>query len=279
MRRIGRPPAHMCRSRRQWAEVCIAMNYDSHACAEVDLWRDSPSERPAADSVSNIVNKLSDARVFLDCVRRHRNLFKGAKRILELGGGQGWASCLVKRLRPGAEVTLTDISPYAIASAGKWERIWDVNLDEQYACPGSETHETDNSVDLVFCFASAHHFTAMPETLAEIRRILKISGTAAFFHEPTCPRAWYPLARRRVRRKRPEAGEDVLVPGDLRRFARSAGLTMEVDYYPTLLYRRPREVLYYGVLSKVPALRRVLPCGANILLYRDERRAGDPENG
>lgn len=86
---------------------------------EIEFWRDSKKESPESDSVYNIVNKLSDAGVFLDCIKRHKDKFRDSGRVLELGGGQGWASCIYKCLYPNSFVTATDISPFAIQSLPK----------------------------------------------------------------------------------------------------------------------------------------------------------------
>jgi len=83
---------------------------------EIEFWRDSEHEFSEADSIHNIVNKVMCAGVFLDCLNRyHRELIHNGK-VLELGGGQGWASCVYKKLYPNAQVTASDISEFAIMS-------------------------------------------------------------------------------------------------------------------------------------------------------------------
>ena len=90
-----------------------------------------------------------------------------------------------------------------VLSVPEWERVWDVKLDAYYARPSSRTRETDSALDLVFCFGAAHHFSDMPATLREIRRILKPTGAALFLYEPSCPAYIHPLAKWRVNRIRP----------------------------------------------------------------------------
>src|SRR5262245_30991970 len=120
---------------------------------EIDAWRDSPTEAPGVDSIENLVNKLTDAPVFLEALARHRERFERAARILELGGGQGWASCLLKkRLGAGKQVTASDLSPFAIASTGIWERVFDVRLDATLHCRSYEIPLETGSVDVVFAF-------------------------------------------------------------------------------------------------------------------------------
>jgi len=54
---------------------------------EIEFWRDSEHESPEADSIHNIVNKITDAAVFLDCINRHHKELTTNGRVLELGGG------------------------------------------------------------------------------------------------------------------------------------------------------------------------------------------------
>jgi cyclopropane fatty-acyl-phospholipid synthase-like methyltransferase len=88
---------------------------------EIEYWRDSQSERPESNSIHNIVNKLSEAAIFLNCLSKYKNQLSETGKVLELGAGQGWASCVYKRQFPNAEMITTDISKYAIMSLQKWE--------------------------------------------------------------------------------------------------------------------------------------------------------------
>ena len=240
---------------------------------EVDYWRDSPHESPDSDSVYNLVNKMSEVPTFMEVLQGYLAPHFSAPtlRVLELGGGQGWSGCLVKRLCPQAAVTLTDISPYAVQSVGKWERVFDVKLDASYACTSYETRERPDSLDVVFCFAAAHHFRAHRRTLAEIHRILRPGGVALYLFEPVCPRFLYPLAYRRINRGRPEIEEDVLVWRNLLAIAGECGLNGRVDFFPSTARRRPIAGIYYSVLSRLRFLCRVLPCSANLVFTKPAR--------
>src|SRR4051794_31732682 len=77
------------------------------------FWENSEIERPESDSVDNILAKCSEARVFVLKLREFAPFFSRARDILEIGGGQGWGSCIVKRFHPDAHVVATDISPAA----------------------------------------------------------------------------------------------------------------------------------------------------------------------
>lgn len=235
---------------------------------EIEFWRDSPHERPESTSVENLVNKAGDAGILIDLLQVYQNDFARARDILELGAGQGWASCLVKKKFPGACVRATDISSYALASVPKWEHIFDTKLDGVEACLSYQIPTRDESYDLVFCFAAAHHFAAHRRTLQEVRRILRPDGVALYLYEPSCHAGLYRAAVSRVERKRPDVKEDVLIYSKIRALADEVGLRGEVSFYPSVRYRSPGALLYYSVLSRVSMLQRVLPCTVNYRFTR-----------
>lgn len=236
---------------------------------ENDYWRDSEHESPQTGSIYNIVNKMSEAAILLDCFKRHEAMLSPNGRVLELGGGQGWAACAYKKLYPDAHVTTTDLSTFAVASLPKWENLFTINVDKAYACKSYETNEEECTLDIVFCFAAAHHFVAHKRTLLEIRRILKPGGKAIYFYEPATPRLLYPFAYRRVNRKRPEVPEDVLITSELVKLSKESGLDVDVDYYPSLIHRGPFETVYFWSLRKAPVLQRTLPCTANFIFTKN----------
>lgn len=237
---------------------------------EVDFWRDSAEESPKSDSIHNIINKMSDVPVFMDVLQRYESVFSrpGSPHILELGGGQGWSTCLIKRLYPSARATLTDISPYAVQSAPKWERMFETKLDAAYACCSYDIPEPEESVDVVYCFAAAHHFRAHRRTLKELHRVLRPGGTALYLYEPTCPQFLHGISYRRVNRIRPEVEEDVLVWRHLIEIASETGLEARVDFHPSTIRRRPVPAIYYAGLSTFRLLCRLLPCTANFVFTK-----------
>jgi SAM-dependent methyltransferase len=230
---------------------------------EIAYWKDSPAERPESDSIYNIVNKMTDVPVLLDCLHRYGEIFGNAGNILELGGGQGWASCVVKKLYPKASVAVTDISEYAVASVHKWEHVFGVKIDQAAACKSYEIPREDSSQDLIFTFAAAHHFVAQGRTLREIHRVLKPGGHCFYFYEPSCPDFIHKAAYWRLNRKRPEVPEDVLKYRKMRGIARRSGLSCALQFYPSLLKRGPLETGYYYFLNKIPFLQKILPCTIN----------------
>src|SRR5262249_2119080 len=236
------------------------MELEAKEQLEIDAWRNSPTEAPGVDSIENLVNKLTDAPVFLEALARHRVRFARATRILELGGGQGWASCLLKkRLGAGSHVTASDLSPFAIASAGIWERVFDVRLDATLHCRSYEIPIAAGGVDLVFAFQAAHHFVAHRRTLRELHRVPARGGVPLYLHEPTCSRWLHRLARHRVNHKGMPVPEDVLVHTRLLAIARAAGFSASSQFDLSLAKRGPLERVYYRALRTVPGLRHVLP--------------------
>ena len=235
---------------------------------EIDFWRDSPVEKPGAESLLNQLDKSADALILVSALARLGLPRVSATHALELGAGQGWGSCVLKRLRPELHVTATDISSFAVESTQRWERIYSVEVDAREACTSDRLPFEDASIDFVFCFAAAHHFVTHAKTLRELTRVLKPGGVVAYLYEPTSPRLLYRRAYKRVNAKRPEVPEDVLVPSLLRRQAAAAGLGFKVDYWPATLKRGRMAALYYAVLAVVPGLRRVLPCTANLIFEK-----------
>lgn len=230
---------------------------------EDTFWRTSPEECPESDSIYNIVNKTQDASILLDILEIYRDRLQGAESVLEIGAGQGWGSCLVKRLFPQATVIASDLSSYAVASIGKWEAIFDVEIDRTAHYPSDDLGEPDSSLDVVFCFAAAHHFVTHEGTLHEIQRVLRNGGRAFYFYEPTCSAYLYKAALWRATRKRPEVPEDVLVHERIRALAREVGLQCDVSFYPSIERRGPVETIYYVLLRSLPMLQPLLSCTAN----------------
>jgi SAM-dependent methyltransferase len=230
---------------------------------ERDFWRRSAAEGPDSDPLDNFLQKAGDARLLLDLVQIYQPIFEGAQSILELGGGQGWGACIVKRCFPRARVITSDISEHAVASVWKWEHLCQVKLDGALARLSYELQQPDDSFDLVFCFAAAHHFGAHRRTLREIRRVLEPGGKCLYLYEPSCLPYLHSLARRRVNRIRGTVPEDVLVYPKIRDLAAEVGLDCDIRFYPSMTNRAPIPLLYYSVLSRLRFLQGFLPCTAN----------------
>lgn len=244
---------------------------------ELAFWRTSPEERPGAFSPQLLVHKLSEGRILLEGLERHRSLFDRAATIVELGAGQGWASCLLKAVVDGGKtIYATDVSADAVASVPEWERVFTVSLAGAFACPSFELPFDAGSVDLAFAFQAAHHFGAHRRTLTECRRVLRPGGAVLYLNEPTTPGWLYSRALARVNRKRVryhrdelppgrEIVEDVIVGSRLVEIAREVGFSTERVFTPTLTNRGPVELAYYFALSRAGFAQSLLPCTADFV--------------
>lgn len=231
---------------------------------ELALWDELRSQ----DWLGNLSNKLSELRWLMPKFSSYNRQFRDASAVLELGGGEGWASCVVKRLYPEIHVTASDISDSAISGIDKWERIFESTVDARFACKSYSVPLPDNSVDLIFSFQAAHHFHLHTETLREVARILKPGGVCMYLHEPSCRKYIYPLAKWRVNKKRPECPEDLLVFEDLGKAAANLGFRLEVIYSTTTVNRGVVEGVYYKMLSMFPVFCRLLPCTADFIFTK-----------
>ncbi|MBC7842691.1 MAG: class I SAM-dependent methyltransferase [Gemmatimonadaceae bacterium] len=248
---------------------------------ETTFWENDPFERPGADTVENLLNKSLDASIFQEIVEQFKAQFASARAIVEVGGGQGWASCIVKRLNPAAHVTLTDAVHAAVAGRTIWERVYRCSLDAAFAAPAQSIPLPDGTVDLVFCYAAAHHFVDHQAALRESWRVLRPGGWCLWLYEPTSSAFLRGVAEARVNRKRPDVKEHVLVPAEVLHVARGMGFVGQVTYWPHRLRRGRFESLYYLGLSFLPWLAPVLPCTAHFSLQRGNEpgRVGSGGNG
>jgi ubiquinone/menaquinone biosynthesis C-methylase UbiE len=136
------------------------------------------------------------------------------------------------------------------------------------AAPAQAIPLPDASVDLLFCYAAAHHFVDHTAALAETARLLRPGGTCLWLYEPTSSRLLHAAAEARVNRKRPDVKEHVLVPAVVLQLAEAAGLRGRVASHPSSLRRGRFEALYYALLAYVPVLTRVLPCTSHFVLQK-----------
>jgi len=238
---------------------------------EILYWREAEHESPESNSPINIFVKMKQSLDFYHCIHKYKEIFlnKKQKRVLELGGGQGWASALLKSINKQDEMTLTDISNYAIESRYKWEHIWNVKIDHAYPCKSYEIPAHDNSFDLIFCFSAAHHFVAHRRTFNELNRVLSPNGHAIYLFEPTSNMFFYKLAYSRVNNQKHTTNhEDLLIPKKIKKVAFECGFETTVDYYPSIQNRGPIATLYYYTLNKLPNLQKVLPCTVNFIFKK-----------
>lgn len=237
---------------------------------EIDFWNNAKSRSENADwfTIENLANKAADVEILLIKIKNHAELIGHSRTILEIGGGQGWASCVFKSLFPDKIIHASDIGEDVISYIKYWEDIYKVKIDDSFACRSYDIPLPNESVDLVFCYNAAHHFADIQGTLHDVYRVLKEGGACLFLQEPSCRKYLYPLASRRVTKKRPEVPEDVLVFKDIERMGKAEGFDVEFRFDPLLLRRTPKEMIYYYVLSKIKPLQSLLPCGADYVFKK-----------
>lgn len=241
---------------------------DEQIAANLEFWRTSPHERPGARSVENLLNKAQDAAILHEILASVEPWLPRDGRIVEMGGGQGWASCLVKRLRPDAHVTVTDVSQDAVDGRPLWERVFEVRLDDAAGAPAWALPVADRSVRLLFCFAAAHHFVDHAAVLREADRVLEEDGTMLWLYEPSAPGWLAPIVEGRANRKGMTVPEAVLVPSAIVRAGRAAGFDVAVRRWPSTRHRSPFGTVYFALLAALPPLRRLLPCTAHFVFTR-----------
>ncbi|GAC1303315.1 MAG: hypothetical protein NVSMB19_13220 [Vulcanimicrobiaceae bacterium] len=243
----------------------MPLEFTKEQQAEIAHWAVDPVERPGGDFLENMVAKIAEfGPVFVRCLDEYAPFFGKRTRVLELGGGQGWASCMLKHRFPDAVVTATDISPHAVASIKTWETALGVHVDVSASCTSDSVPFPDESFDVVFAFAAAHHFRTHRRTFGEIARVLAPGGTLFYFYEPSCTGFVYPFALWRVLRKRPSVPEDVLRYPEICALAHAAGFRSELQLSKNARNRGPVETLYYALLGRLPAVFLwVLPCTMN----------------
>ena len=247
------------------------MNLAKKEQIEIDYWKNSPFENPKVFTKENFLNKAQELKIFNYKVYKHLSLIRGKTRILELGAGQGWASCYLKRyFLPKAHFTTTDISEFSIESIKYWEAVFNTKIDQVLACRSYAVPLADQSFDLIFCFAAAHHFVKIEETLQELKRLLKPRGVAIFFYEPTCSKYLYPLHFRYVNKFNPHIPEDVFIPKEVKKIADQVGLTYRNIYDAKQpIIRSLRLGLYFRLLKNLPFLQAYLPSSSDMIFTKE----------
>lgn len=238
---------------------------------EKRFWKNDPEERPGVESLINLINKFGQVNVLTKVLQdvSSYELFNGSARdVLEIGGGQGWASCVIKKLNPHLKIVSSDLSGDATASQVLWQRVFGVQLEESVSCPSDSLPCADNSIDVIFTFAAAHHFITHEATICECARVLRPGGRLVYFYEPVTPKFWYSLAKWRVNRKRPIVPEDLLIPKELRSYAEKYGLSFDLQYFPDPVGRGLVEKLYYSIQRVFPILCRLFPSTATVVMSK-----------
>ena len=117
---------------------------------------------------------------------------KPGQTVLEFGAGTGWASRFLTQL--GCRVVLLDVSPTALQIAkalyARVPVVGDQPPPSFLVFDGRRIDLPDASVDRILCLHALHHVPDPAATLAELGRILRPGGRAAFAEPgPTHSRA------------------------------------------------------------------------------------------
>lgn len=243
------------------------MDLDTKEAIEVNYWKESSFESPDKFTNRNRHSKRKECEHLHYKVKKHLDLIRDKKRVLEIGAGQGWASCFLKRFYlKKAHFTVTDISEYAIESLKYWEKDFEVKIDDRFAAKSYEIKAPDNTFDLIFCYAAAHHFVEHKKTLKELKRLLRVNGKIIFLYEPTSSRLFYPLHHWLVNRQEDITPEDVLIPNEIRKLANQVGLNYTNIYDPhQTIVRSKISHNYYRILKTVSILNNWLPSSSDLV--------------
>ena len=120
--------------------------------------------------------------------------------ILDFGAGPGWASHALTSL--GANMIVSDVSESGLKIAA--DRFMQSPVFGTHVAPkflhfnGRTFDLPDESVDRIICIDAFHHIPNPAEVLAEMARILRTSGVAAFA-EPGPKHSWSPGAQYEMR--------------------------------------------------------------------------------
>lgn len=238
---------------------------------ELEFWETEAHHNRASSFWVNLETKGGELRIFKELIPRID--VRAGQRILELGAGQAWASLMLKRVAPECEVHASELSPEALLGAEKWERVFETRLDGYWACQADHTPFADGQFDRVFAFAAFHHFAIGGRgraALAEALRLLKPGGRLVLLHEPCAPAWLYRWSNRRMNRLRKSSGvdvdEDVLVPGELSRWASELGARMTIEFDTSWSWREMRlpGVLRNALVRIAPPVGWWIPMGAHV---------------
>ena len=211
---------------------------------EINYWKESKSESSDKFLAGNFLNKTQECRHFNYKIERYFHLIRNSEKILEVGSGQGWASCYMKKFHlPQSHFTVTDISPYALESLKYWEQVFQVKIDQSFAAKSYEIGEAKNQYDLIFCYSAAHHFVKYKETLIELKRLLKKDGHIIFLYEPTSSKLFYALYLRYVNIMPHSTPEDVIVPKQIEQICDEIDLNYNNNYDPHQSIKRSNIML------------------------------------
>ncbi len=246
------------------------MNLEEKEQSEINYWCKDGFESFKKFTKLNFLTKTRQCHHLDYKINKYLDLINSKKNILEIGAGQGWASCYLKKFYlPEAHFTVTDISPYALESLPYWQDVFQISIDNSFPAKSYQTDTPDQSFDLVFCYRSAHHFVLYEETLNELKRIIKEDGVIIFLYEPTCSRLLYPLHKYYVNKIPHSSPEDVIVPSRIRKICKKIGLNYSNNYDAHQTIQRGIVLrTYFGFLKIFKFLQPLLPSSSDLVFTK-----------
>ena len=67
---------------------------------ELDFWENDELEGNGRETLESMVNKFSEFEIFFEKMKKYEDIFQSSNLILEIGGGQLWASSILKKHFP-----------------------------------------------------------------------------------------------------------------------------------------------------------------------------------
>lgn len=248
-------------------------NDHSSQMAEREDWQRFRNDSRPQVHIDNLINKFTEAGIFAVNFEKYLPLLKGPKiHLLEIGGGECWASCLLKTLHPELHATGTDLSPDAVMGAEMWGALLETRLDNVYAASADQLAMIESgSVDIIFCFQAAHHFPNQTSVLREAYRVLRVGGTVLYLYEPLCS-GLFNFVFSKLRLKRGGIPEDFINPVSILRSATELGFS--ASCHPSSYCARGplsfRTVLKYNyfLLSCHRPFRYFMPFWGNLVFKK-----------
>ncbi|OGS03937.1 MAG: hypothetical protein A2204_01205 [Elusimicrobia bacterium RIFOXYA1_FULL_47_7] len=123
-----------------------------------------------------------DATKFID----YSAYLKPGAKVLDLAGGPGWLSAFLSTKPYIEKIFILDSSKYFLANmVPELTKLMGGNINKVECIEGLfvPLFFNDNSLDAIFVSSSLHHADNLHDTLKEIKRVLKPSGTLFILNE------------------------------------------------------------------------------------------------
>ena len=162
-------------------QMIAAMSVEELCATAEEYFRDVPDVAYHLAKPFNNAAELAEYVIPFAHLAQNLNLFVGL-RVLDFGAGSCWASRLLTQM--GCEVIALDPSASALQLGRELyarQPVAGERPEPQFLVfDGRRIELPDESVDRILCFDAFHHVPNPSEVLAEMGRVLKQGGVAAF---------------------------------------------------------------------------------------------------